>query len=304
MASKIGSVDNTGGLAHINMLKEIRDFAVLSGWELLRDLDDAVDVGGFFSQTLLLKGSGYSGTEEIFVGFATYENSGTDYYNMSTMVARGFVSGNTWLTQPGISPVNSFCAHNLDIGYWLDVNPQRIAGALKVGTPVYESFYAGKFFPYAQPSQYPQPLCVAGTLTGSPATRYSDTSGTHSYGVKGGSTRMRVFLLDGSWSQVEATPWVNTARRTYGDFDMATKVRPAGLSTDEYQYSLNPVELWTLSPPNIYGRLDGVYHITGFDNVVENTMVVEGVNHIIIQDVYRTGFGDYFAVALTESGST
>ena len=303
MASKIGSVDNTGGLAHINMLKEIRDFAVLSGWELLRDLDDAVDVGGFFSQTLLLKGSGYSGTEEIFVGFATYENSGTDYYNMSTMVARGFVSGNTWLTQPGISPVNSFCAHNLDIGYWLDVNPQRIAGALKVGTPVYESFYAGKFFPYAQPSQYPQPLCVAGTLTGSPATRYSDTSGTHSYGVKGGSTRMRVFLLDGSWAQVFASPWAQDDSNS-PDYQLSQFIRPSGASTPEYIYSLTPIELSTKIPKNVYGRLDGVYHITGFDNVVENTITIEGRNYIVIQDISRTSFADYFALELSPTEST
>lgn len=304
MASLIGSVDNTGDLAHINMLKEIRDFAVLSGWTLLRDLDAAVDVGGFFSQTIILKGSGYSGTEEIFIGFATYENSGTDYYNISMMVARGFVAGNTWGTQPGISPVNSICAHNLNIGFWLDVTPQRIAGCLKVGTPVYESFYVGKFFPYAQPSQYPQPLCIAGTLTGSPVTRYSDTSTGHSFGVRGNSTRMRIFLLDGSWSQVFAFPYYVGFTIPMGDLDESSLTRPAGDSTPNYVYSLNPIELWTSSPSNIYGRLEGVFQITGFDNVVENTVTIEGRQHIIVQDVFRTGFADYFALELTEVEST
>jgi hypothetical protein len=50
---------------------------------------------------------------------------------------------------------------------------------------------------------------------------------------------------------------------------------------------------------NIYGALDGIYHITGFDNVVENTLVIDGKNYVVIQDVGRTSFGDYIALELS-----
>jgi len=114
---------------------------------------------------------------------------------------------------------------------------------------------------------------------------------------------MRVFLLDGSWAQVFASPWAQDDSNS-PDYQLSQFIRPSGASTPEYIYSLTPIELSTKIPKNVYGRLDGVYHITGFDNVVENTITIEGRNYIVIQDISRTSFADYFALELSPTEST
>lgn len=46
------------------------------------------------------------------------------------------------------------------------------------------------------------------------------------------------------------------------------------------------------------GELDGVYYVPGFDNAVENTVTIDGKQHVVFQDVARTGFNDYYALRM------
>jgi hypothetical protein len=201
MPHQIGYVDNTGGvLAHYKMLETIKDFASLNGWSVLR-YDTAPA-----NRELILKGAGLSGTEEIFVGFRTYQDANADYYNLLAGVFTGYVAGNSFDTQPG-ARLSGVPAHNNRIDYWLTLNGQRIALAMKVGTPVYESAYVGKCLPYGRPSQYPYPVVCGGMLTGAAATRFSDTS--HSMPYKGNRANMALRSNDG-WLQPYAYPWQNS----------------------------------------------------------------------------------------------
>lgn len=275
MPNQIGFVDNSGGvLAHYKMLETIRDFASANGWTVLR-YDTAPA-----NRELILKGAGYTGEEEIFVGFRTYQDVGADYYNLLAGAFTGYVAGNSFDTQPG-AMTSGIPAHNQRIDYWLTLNPQRIALAMKVGTPVYESAYVGKFLPYATPSQYPYPVICAGMLTGAAATRFSNTS--HSMPYKGARANMRMRFNDGVWKQPDCWPWVNS------DLTSSNQVRDTGAN-----YPMLPV---VLSDANgLYGELDGIFFISGFDNVVENT--AGGGQFVVIQDVSRTGFVDYYAMRL------
>lgn len=278
MPHQIGFVDNSGGvLAHYKMLATIKDFASLHGWQVLRYTTDVEN------HELILKGLGYTGEEEIFVGFRTYQNASADYYNLVAACFTGYVPSNTFDTQPGAC-LSGVPAHNQRIDYWLTLNPQRIALAMKVGTPVYESCYVGKMLPYARPSQYPYPVVCAGMLNGVPATRFSDT--THSIPYKGNRPNLRMRFNDGTWKAPECYPWNNPVLAG------STQQRDT-----EGEYTLNRIEL-NDSGPNLYGYLDGVRHITGFNNAVENTLNIDGVNWIVIQDVARTGFNDYYALRM------
>jgi hypothetical protein len=166
---------------------------------------------------------------------------------------------------------------------------------MKVGTPVYEMFSLGKFFPYAFPSQYPQPLMVAGTLAGaSIATRYSSTDAAHTWGIKGNLSQFRTLLNNGVWNQSSLFPYNAPTNEAM----LFNAMRPAGAGTATYTYPILPIEIFTTSPTNIYGRLDGFYWITGFDNVTENTVTVDSRDFVVFQDVFRTGLGDYFAMEL------
>ena len=52
------------------------------------------------------------------------------------------------------------------------------------------------------------------------------------------------------------------------------------------------------SHARLYGELDGVCQVTGFNNVVENQIFVGAQEWAVMQDMYRTGFHDYYALEL------
>lgn len=245
-------------------------------WEVLRY--DTVSA----NRQLILKGKGYTGLEEIFVGFRTYQEASADYYNLLAGVFTGYVAGNSFDTQPG-AQLSGVPAHNNRIDYWLTLTPQRIAMAMKVGTPVYESAYVGKCLPYGRPSQYPYPVVCGGMLTGAAATRFSEA--THSMPYKGNRAGLALRSND-SWIQPYAYPWSNSV------LTGATVLRETGAS-----YHLLPIELHD-NAANLWGALEGIYHISGFNNAVENTMTIDGIGYVVIQDVSRTGHADYYALRL------
>lgn len=277
MPHQIGFVDNSSVLAHYAMLEEIRDFCDDAGWTILR-YDDVSE-----NRELIMMAPGLSGTEEIYVGVRTYHSVANDYYNLCVAGFTGYVSDNPFDSQPG-AILSGVPAHNQRIDYWMTINGQRLALALKVGTPVYESAYIGKCFPYATPSQFPYPLICSGMLVGAAQTRFSDTS--HAMGYNGNRNNMRLRFVSGSWIAPHCYPWGNNV--LMGN----TQMRPSG---DSYQAV--PVQLHDNSG-NIFGQLDGIYAISGFDNAVENTFTIDGVDYVVIQDVWRTGFTNYYAMRL------
>lgn len=242
-------------------------------------------------RTMILKGKGLSGTEEIFVGVRSYESVGSDYYNISVGVMTGYVPGNAFDAQPGLAR-NTIFAHNTAINYWISWNAQKIAICLKVGGATYESAYVGKFNPYCPPNQYPYPVVCSAMYDGTPAVRYSDTSSNHGFGYKGNNPRFDVRSPGGVWETPYTFPWIedrlsssNTQTTAFG------QIRDTG-----GYYPLTPVMV--LSSNGIYGELDGIYHISGFNNVPENTTTVDGKQHVIFSDRTLTGFVDFYAMRL------
>ncbi|OWJ91120.1 hypothetical protein B6S59_25450 [Pseudomonas sp. A46] len=273
MPHTIGFVENDGTLAHYKMLQVIRDFAAANGWTVLR-YDTAPA-----NRELILQTPDIEGVPAAFVGFRTYQDAAGDYYNLLAAVFTGYVASNTFDGQPG-AKLSGVPAHNNRIDYWLTLNSGRIALAMKVGTPVYQSAYVGKFLPYAAPNQYPYPVVCGGMLNGAAATRFSDT--THSMPYKGARVNLGMRFNDGTWRQPEVWPWNNT--------DLTGS---APLRDTEDTYQCLPLVLSDAS--GLYGELDGIFAISGFNNAVENTAPTDMV---IIQDTYRTGFTDYYAMRL------
>lgn len=282
MPHQIGFVTNQAMLAHYAMLDVVRTVCLSAGWQVLRYETGAPN------RELILKAPGYTGNEEIFVGLRTYQNADADYYNLAAGAFVGYVPGNTFDAQPG-AMLSGVPAHNRRIDYWLTVNPQRLALAMKVGTPVYESLYLGKMLPYARPSQYPYPVVCGGMLNSVPATRFSDLN--HSFYPKGASANMRLRFNDGQWLQPQCWPWSND---WLGGNQSYLK---RGLRDTGGHYPLLPVVLHDATR-GVLGELDGIYQITGFNNTVESTLEIGGKRHVVIQNNHRTGFGDYYAMRM------
>lgn len=278
------SVDDSGtySLAHYNMLEKIRDLVTASGegWEELR-----YETPSDGNHELILKGEGLDGDSEIYVGFRTYQNADADYYNLVAAVFAGYVEDDDFDDQPQ-ALLSGVPAHNNHIDYWITWNAQRIALAMKVGTPVYESAYVGKFLPYARPSQFPYPVICGGMLDGTPETRFSDED--HSMPYKGDRSNFQMRNINGSWQKVHAYPYSNT--------NVLAGKTNALRDTGDY-YHLMPVEIYDPGT-EIYGALDGIYFITGFNNSVENTLTIDSTEYVVIQDVDRTGFNDYYAIKM------
>jgi hypothetical protein len=128
-------------------------------------------------------------------------------------------------------------------------------------------------------------MAVAGMLGSASATRFSDTS--HSMPYKGNRSNMRMRFVDGVWKTPFVYPWNNP------------------FLAANYQLRENPTDHYPLLPltlvdttPNIYGELDGIYYVSGFNNAVEHTIDVNGDTYLVMQDVWRTSHTDYYAMKL------
>lgn len=281
MPNAVGFVDDTVQYASRAMLEYIRDFVDTNGWTILEQ-DMASDTRYWIAEA-----PGYVGPDgqvKAYVGMRSYQSVPSDYYNLSVATFTGYVPGNAFDAQPGYRE-SGVPAHNQRIDYWLTVNDRRLAFALKVGTPVYESAYVGFALPYANPRQYPYPIVCAGMLTGIPATRFSDTA--HSMPYKGNRANMALRWITGAYVTPHAYPWNNSSLG-----GATNNIRPAGTYYPLPRVVLND------NAANVWGELDGIHYVTGFDNVVENTLVVGGVTYVVIGDVGRNGFPDFYALRL------
>lgn len=286
MSAVSGYVDDAGseGLAHWQMLKLIKTTAEANGWTTLRY---TTPVDGS-PRELILRGEGLSADKQIYIGFRAYHDVAADYYNLSAAGFVGYVSGNTFATQPGYFE-SGIPAHNRRIDYWMAVNAQRIVFGLKVGTPVYMHGYAGFFLPYATPGQYPYPMAVGGMLAGAAPTRFSDPAISMPY--KGACANFGMRFVDGVWHNVDCFPWSgwgSNANPLTGNFYL----RDTGGT-----YRLRPIQL--SDSANLFGELDGVRQIAGYDNVTENTTTISGTTHVVLEDGGRTGFADYIALEMS-----
>lgn len=224
---------------------------------------------------LVLRGPGLAGTDQINVGILS--EAGPDYGNWKL---RGFVGWNPAQTFDGqYNPSGAFYAMLMTsaMPYWIVANGRRIVMVAKTGT-YYEMMHLGLFLPYATPSQYPYPLLVGGSLNSS--VRWSSNSVYRNHLPKSsGGYAGAYYAPTGLWSGVTSAMWPNT-------WGASTRECPDG------SYPLLPFILSGL------GEMDGCYCVPGYANASENIIRVGGVDHLVVQDVHRTGYGDYLALKL------
>lgn len=252
-------------------------------------IDNVLDGEGLRDLELILRGPGLSGTEQIYAAFTTDQSITADYYNISVSSMIGYVSLDALAVQPSYSGLRWIPMWNQAIRYWIAINGQRIVFGAKVETH-YWSGYLGKYFPYATPSQYPYPICIAGTNAAS-TERYSATHTVDLFNTV--KTRMvtGVWTFIYNWPVSENYSWNS---RHY--MPKATTDRPYRDTNGDYP--LMPLVLTDTATYGAMGDLDGIYHVPGFDSAVENIVQADGFDHVKIADDQKTGFNDYFALRL------
>lgn len=283
-----------GDDAHYQMLAQIKTLAEAVGWTTQRYNT------GIAERELILFSNGTSGTESIYIGFKCYQSVGADYYNIISACFTGYVSANAFETQPGYRG-SGVPSHNLSCTYFMTANKRRIVGCMKVGSPVYTHFHAGKGLAWMRPGDFPSPLVAAGHFDGREAKRYSDANWFPYKGIKGstdaGYNDGHLYLRDqtGTWNKRRISPFSNAggAQQSYtaladtyvgGTGAGSRCLVPAGST-----YQPQPLVLYDLAfgsfnatsqtypaTGNVFGVLDGVFMNSGFNNTAETVMQTGG----------------------------
>lgn len=276
MAYEIG---NAAG--HYDFLTKIRTFVettlpIDERYTVMRE----VTVGD--DKEVIWKAPG-SGGEEIFFGLKTYQSVTSDYYNFKIGCFTGYVESSLFETQPGTCTIKGIPLWNHIIPYWLIANGRGFTFGAKIEN-VYVSGITGKFLQYNTPTQYPYPVCCGGCLTTASATRYSDTT----YNAWFTGSALEVRAIDGAWVVPDVYPYDGTR----------TLRNTVSLSTiAEGYYGLHAIIL-SRSAPDIFGEIENVFYISGFNNAAENSFVDASIPYVVLRNVWRTGFKDYIALRL------
>lgn len=220
--------------------------------------------------------------------------------------------------------------------YWLSVNGRSIKLGVKVATS-YEGFYAGFILPYATPGQFPYPLAIGGSLVPQDNLRGAEwrySAADYRHGVFPGPAAefsptvddrsATLYLRDtsGVWRFFGNRPdGSNTPNGIEGmNANQGGLFNPSGSVRGVWPHSSNnqwtqgkrpfrevmgggymfvPCVLMQRSPTfEVFGELDGVFSVSGYENAPENTAVFGGKTHVVLANAYRTTPHEYWALKL------
>lgn len=273
----------------------------------------------------LLRGPGLADQDQVYVATRAIARPLNDQHWIEFRGATGPVaSANTYdehiKSQP--AAVRIFTDSGT-IEYWMVANGRRFAMVLKIST-IFECMYAGLFLPYASPLSYPYPLMVGGSAgpdgQGASVFNWRQESIYHTNfvtpnGQMGGGNQVDTNL----WTLDPMGQWVRANSGTEHNILLAPRQMGSdwfggGNGTSGYNAQvfdahmidaygggrlLNPVTLHQRSPSiQTYGIMDGVFTVAGVANAAENIIQAGGVDHLVVQNVFRTTFFDYWALAL------
>lgn len=262
-----------------------------------------------------LKGTGLSELDEIYIGIRSYLDLSTNAYNWGIIGMTGYDSGLSFDLQPGASSQCVLCLSNLSgMEYWIIANGRRFILIVKIGT-VYVSSYCGFLLPYATPGEYPYPLYI-GATSYLESQLYSDSGLVTSAFWKMGQSKNDSSHATGCLLRLPSGVWlaftqdrVNPSETTkigriwpyfstdgsavdygIGDLDL--------INTGEY--SLLEVILYTkeYDDGNVYGSLEGVFHLPGSGISSEDTVTISLDTYLLIQNIEDVSRNDFAALLL------
>jgi hypothetical protein len=269
----------------------------------------------------VLKGPGLSGTDNVLVGLRLINDGVNSDYRLMIEGMTGVLSGATEL-EGHVNP-SSLVGMYLDSNpftYWFVASGRRFVAVAQIST-VFEAVYGGFMLPYATPDQYPYPLFVGGSRAGNVSStntwRSVADEHTHFSAPAYDDSNSGAYLLD------SANIWRVCANRGSPPYDYVV-VGPDYLGTgygvftsgditqqgtldfhlamrDTFGggYPLTPITLASqISHDITYGILDGCYHVPGFSNSAANIVTVSGLDHLVVQNAFRSNLGDFWALGL------
>jgi hypothetical protein len=256
---------------------------------------------------IVLQGPGTAGADEILVGLKCFTSVGSDYYNLAMYGltayngALGGIASQIGVTRPGV-------VHGWDdpMPYWFVANGRRFIVVIRVAS-VYQSGYAGFILPYVLPTLWPYPLFV-GASAGSTSARYSDTGDARRNPFHPGEGGSCCCMPDNRFLEFWNANVTNngTGDGTGNTFsDRVRLIAPFATDAAEERenldgsYTLHQVALVGSEPYAAqFGGMQGVFRVSGFANASENIVEIDGVDHLVVQNVYRVDNQNFAAIRL------
>lgn len=270
----------------------------------------------------------------FYCGVKPLYRTDRDYYTLELMAMTAWSASSELSAQAGLHRNNYLPLWNTTMDYWLVARGSGVRGVVKLGTQ-YESFSIGFLDPYFPPNEYPLPLMLGGSLVlgtsdqdyggklDSAALRYSDATRAHAAythaavppGIAGSPnlytennqqrSSCRIRTIDAGWRGM-----VSNEDGDFASSDIIAASAPVkwgtifpyyrGFQSTARSLADQPI-LWPIivgTVDDVYGELPGVRAVSG-DGVSAETIITEdGVDWLVVPDVFRVSFGDFYALKL------
>ncbi len=269
------------------------------------------------TQELIIEGPGLAGTDAIYCGIRTFEDASLGRYIWEMNGFIGYNAANAFNDQPGAIQQSDYppkmTLANASMSYWFVANGRRAVIVAKNGS-IYEAAYIGFMLPYATPGEYPYPLVVGGSTTGeSTSLDSSNQSASHrAFPGPGGNSSssaqpstLAIRAQDGAWirprthygaNDYNASPSTSNTEGVLPVWATRSANIRENIDGGYTLYPLQPVRTSNSPSKGVLGELDGCFWVPGFNQAAENIIQVGGIDHIVFQNVHRTGNRDYWAL--------
>ncbi|RDE94829.1 hypothetical protein DPW03_08895 [Aggregatibacter aphrophilus] len=330
MAYKTGTAQNERDLLDIlNKFLTADPTLVANGqaWTVLFDKTVAKTATEVEKRKIVWKSTGTGVEQDIYVMCETVNNIASDIYNLNffggTFFNSALVTGDN--VQAGIiniSPGVVLFADARPIDYYMVADGRCFKVVTRISN-VCSSAYCGFILPTVLPTEYPYPLCIAGTAPIKTPINYSHTpillrySNTESYNssiVDPRSGNCWLFTPDQSWRDFSGSDYTRYSNdseyqtlypmailQRYSSQNWGTLKKVA--ASPGGHYPLYPVEFIGHAKGsqgiNRWGAYDGIYWIPGVQRAVGDEVTLPNGNKgVVCNGAFRTTTTDYFVLEL------
>lgn len=314
---------------HLDLAVILRDFLTSNvelvsagqNWEIMDDASTTLPVSGPVSSFTpsagwTFKAPGLSGDKSIYVHIGCAEDVPAEHWYFFMRGHGGHLPTMAEAEQPLRSAASYLPFWNQPMTYWIAGDGQHVRIVLKVST-VFPSSYLGFIVPYDIPDGYPYPLLIAGQ-TRNVSDRWSTVHYSSRFIANPGYGTARLYCPDNQWRELYNWGTSSNSGKSFGPCFVVTTHHSSsayagvhsGWQADEPfmldegpaqdgSYVPRPLEIMTTSMGRAtLGVLDGYYKVAGRGNSAENIIVKDGVDYLVVPDLFRTGFADYMAMRL------
>ncbi|MDO4698290.1 MAG: hypothetical protein Q4A60_06415 [Pasteurellaceae bacterium] len=299
-------------------------------WTVLYDQTFPATLTEVERRKIMWKSTGTGTEQHIYVGCETVNSIAQDTYNLNFYGGTYF---NPELVQ-GEQMLDGIINRCPGVALFADARPieyhfiadGRCCKVITRISNVCSSAYFGFILPTVPPTEYPYPLCIAGSAPvyyresssfsyKTVLVRYSNTTRETSSIVDPRCANCWLFTPDQSWRDFYGSSYVNNTNDSnyqwlyplcnyqfyssgYHKFLLDTQ----GPSLDGY-YPLLPVEFLSTrrssQGKNRWGAMDGVYHISGIQRAAgDQITLTDGQRGIVFSGGHRSGTSDFFVVLI------